>query len=73
VAFKGELEMGIDLEPHKWIASPADFYPLWEKETQAIAVFDQAGFAEFRKLNLPMKIIYENARRIAVLKQEAKQ
>jgi len=73
VAFKGELEMGIDLEPDKWIATPADFYPQWQKETQAIAIFDQAGFAEFRKLNLPMKVIYEGARRIAVLKQEAKQ
>lgn len=73
VAFKGELEMGINQEPDKWIATPADFYPLWEKQTQAIAVFDQAGFAEFRKLNLPMKVIYQGARRIAVIKQEAKQ
>jgi 4-amino-4-deoxy-L-arabinose transferase-like glycosyltransferase len=69
-AVQGELEMGIKLEPEKWIPDIESFRTRWLQERgQAVAVFD---VREYRKLNrawLPMTLIYEDARKVAVTRR----
>jgi len=68
VGFKGELTMGIDAEPHGWLATPEQFIKQWQAESQAIAVFKPAAFERYAERNLPMRIIYQGPGRIVVAK-----
>ena len=67
--FRGELAMGIDSEPDKWISSPGEFVRRWQNETQAVAVMRFSNYSQLVKLGVPMRVIYEGPRRIAVVRQ----
>ena len=69
VGFKGELEMGIEQEPQRWISSDAEFVQRWQREQQAVAVMDHAGFDKYRAQGLSMRLIYSDLERIVVVKQ----
>ncbi len=69
VGYKGELEMGIDAEPQRWIATPEAFIARWEKEDQAVAVFSPEGYAGYVERGLEMRTIYQGPRRIVVAKK----
>ena len=66
VAFTGELDYGLQLEPHKGIPDLATFREAWLQESDAIAVMSKATYAELVSGGLPMKLIGEDAVRIAV-------
>ena len=66
---KGEMEMGIDQEPQKWIASREEFVKLWREQSQAVAIMNQPLFETFSAQGLPMRIIYSDPERIVVVKQ----
>jgi 4-amino-4-deoxy-L-arabinose transferase-like glycosyltransferase len=66
VAFTGELDYGLHLEPHKGIPDLATFRDAWLQESDAIAVMSKATYAELASGGLPMKLIGEDAVRIAV-------
>jgi hypothetical protein len=61
-----ELQMGIKQEPHKWIADKHSFHSRWLQEQQAVAVFGRSDFEEFSRQGLPMKLLYEDGKKVAV-------
>jgi 4-amino-4-deoxy-L-arabinose transferase-like glycosyltransferase len=69
VMFRGELKMGIGVEPEKWVSSAKEFAQRWKAESQAVMVTSKNRFQHFRETDLPMRIIYSGPRRIAVAKQ----
>ncbi|MDO9047728.1 MAG: glycosyltransferase family 39 protein [Methylobacter sp.] len=68
VGFTGELEFGINQEPQKWL-NEADFLPLWLNSDQAISVLTQTTYAQWQQQKIPMQLIYENSRSIAVARR----
>lgn len=72
VIYKGELEMGIEQEPEKWISDWKNFSQRWLDAEQAIAIFDMKsypGVYQTRMEQLPMKIIYQDTLKLAVAKK----
>jgi len=65
----GELEMGIKQDPDLWIADWESFKTKWMKENQAIAVFDIDDFKRLGTSNLPMKVIYKDPKKLAVIRR----
>jgi 4-amino-4-deoxy-L-arabinose transferase-like glycosyltransferase len=68
VGYKGEMEMGIDSEPGRWLASAPEFAARWQEAAAPVAIMDRGGFARYQQLGVPMRIIFENPRRIVVVK-----
>lgn len=72
VQFKGELEMGIQQEPEKWIGSWDEFAKQWLAAEQAVAVFGKGAYKDQYRINmekLPMKIIYQDALKTAMARR----
>lgn len=65
VGFKGEFKFGIDLQPEKWIGSE-QFVPYWIASQQAIAILPQAIYDQWRQQKIPMRLIYQDPKHIAV-------
>lgn len=68
VSYTGELEMGIQAEPHKAIATMDEFWQRWEKETQAVAVLSTHEFDDFIAHTKNYRVIYKGPRRTVVTK-----
>jgi hypothetical protein len=68
VSFTGELEFGINQEPQKWL-NEADFLPVWLNSDQAISVLTQTTYDQWKQQQIPMQLIYENSRYIAVARR----
>ncbi len=68
VGFTGELEFGINQEPQKWLNN-ADFLPLWLNSEQAISLLNRTTYDEWQQQKVPMQLIYENSRYIAVARR----
>ena len=72
VGFKGELAMGIEQEPQKWVSNWAEFARRWEAAEQAVVVFDMKIYPdvfEARMARLPMRVIYQDPLKIAMVRQ----
>jgi len=72
VQYKGELEMGIEQEPEKWISNWKEFSQQWNNAEQAVAIFDMKTYPDVyqtRMEQLPMNVIYQDILKIAVAKQ----
>ena len=67
VIFSGELELGIQQEPEKWIADFSTFLARWQQNPQGVAVLRQEEVALWKKKGMAMKVIYEDVARIAVI------
>ena len=63
-----ELQLGIDQEPEKWIADWPGFVREWQRPGPAVAVFKTRDFPDFSTGDLPMRIIYRDSRKLAVVK-----
>jgi hypothetical protein len=46
-----------------------EFLPLWLQEKQAIAILSQHTYAAWQKHQMPMKILYQDPRRVVVSKK----
>lgn len=66
---KDEMEMGIDLEPQRWIATMEEFLEQWQQQGQAVAVFRTRSLDSYREQLGPVQVIYSGLRRTAVVKQ----
>jgi len=66
---KDEMEMGINLEPERWIATMDEFLGQWQQQEQAVAVFRTKGLDRYLEPLGPVRIIYSGLRRTAVAKQ----
>jgi hypothetical protein len=69
VGFKGELAMGIDLEPQRWLKSEETFLRHWQSLDQAVAVLDLKQYGDSVARGIPMGIIYRDPWQVAVIKQ----
>ncbi len=68
VGYKGEMEMGIEDEPRGWIGTREEFRRRWLEAANPVAIMRPEVFADYRKLGLPMRVIFDNPRRVAVVK-----
>nr|WP_263458667.1 hypothetical protein [Bathymodiolus japonicus methanotrophic gill symbiont] len=66
VGYQGNMQFGIGREPGNWIASEADFLPVWLATQQALAIVSPDTYQNWQKQNIPMKIVYQDPRRIVV-------
>ena len=66
VEYQGNMEFGIGREPGDWLASEAEFMPLWLATTQALAIISLDTYQQWLEQQIPMKIIYQDPRRIVV-------
>ncbi len=69
VGFKGNMEFGIGREPESWIPGELEFTPLWLEKKQAIAILSQHTYSAWKKHKMPMKILYQDPRRVVVSKK----
>jgi 4-amino-4-deoxy-L-arabinose transferase-like glycosyltransferase len=66
VTFKGNMEFGIGREPGDWIAYEQEFMPLWLAPQHALAILSVQKYKQWQNQNVPMKIVYQDPRRIIV-------
>jgi aminoarabinose transferase-like protein len=66
VAFRGEMELGMNQEPDIWTSSVEDFLPLWQESEQAIAILPLVIYNDLLKMGIPMRLIYQDPRHITV-------
>lgn len=65
-----ELQMGIDQEPDKWIADMQGFRARWLQEAgQSVAVLRIRDYQRLKSEGLPMILIYEDAKKVAVTRR----
>ncbi len=72
VGYRGELAMGIEQAPAKWIADWDGFARRWRNHDQAVAVFDMKVWPstyQQKMEQLPMKVIYQDVLKIAVARR----
>ncbi|MGJ7511315.1 glycosyltransferase family 39 protein [Variovorax sp. GT1P44] len=69
VDYEDEFAMGQGLEPALSIASLDDFIARWQSLPQAVAYLDFPSFGELRDRGVPMRVIYQDSRRVVVSKQ----
>lgn len=68
VGFKGELAMGIDLEPKNWMRSGESFESRWRAADRAIAIMRPDEYRE-RRAGIPGRVVYTDPKKVAVIKQ----
>lgn len=68
--FKGELEMGINAEPQRWLATADDLAREWLAAEKAVGIFDVESLPIYQAKGLKMRVIFQHPRRIAVVKEQ---
>ncbi|MDR3410647.1 MAG: glycosyltransferase family 39 protein [Formivibrio sp.] len=68
VDYVDEFEFGENAEPGRWIPTLADFVPHWNAAKSAVAMMDMTTYETLKQQNVPMKIIYQDVRRMVVAK-----
>jgi 4-amino-4-deoxy-L-arabinose transferase-like glycosyltransferase len=66
VACRGELELGIDAEPDKAIATLEKFSETWTALDEAFAVMPRPIYDELNRAGLPMNVVLEDPMRVFV-------
>lgn len=69
VHWQGELRYGIQRQPDKWIPTVSAFVKLWDSESQALAVMKPGLYERLKAAGLPMRVIYQDSRRVAVARR----
>ena len=68
VDYRDEFALGQDIEPARWIPSLAQFESRWRKAARATAMMHPETYDELSKNQLPMQVVYRDARRLVVVK-----
>ena len=63
-----EFTLGIDSEPGIAIRDIKDFKAEWLREGNAVAIMHDSTYEDLHQQGLPMQIIHQDPRRIAVRK-----
>lgn len=71
VDYDGELRYGLDTEPNSdqnlhWIKEAGEFESQWRSLTSGVAILSTTHFTQFTRNKLPMRVLYQDARRIAI-------
>jgi 4-amino-4-deoxy-L-arabinose transferase-like glycosyltransferase len=69
VNYRGELAFGLEQEPQRGIADLETFKERWRSEAQAAAVFATDDYRAMLASGLPMRVIYEDPRRVGVVRR----
>ena len=64
----GEFEFGKNAEPERWIPNKNSFIERWQAAPSAVAMMDAGSYNEMTEKKLPMKMLYQDSRRIVVVK-----
>ena len=57
------------MEPQRWIRTIDEFVAKWESLPQAAAYMAKPTWLELQQRGLPMRTVYEDQRRVVVLKK----
>jgi 4-amino-4-deoxy-L-arabinose transferase-like glycosyltransferase len=68
VAFQDEMYFGIGQEPQRWIPDLPDFAKVWAEQPKALAIMPLFVYPQLQKLNVAMKIVYQDHQYIVVSK-----
>ena len=68
VNVRGELDFGLTHAPRKGIPTIAAFREIWDAERDALAVMPKTTYADLVRSGIPMRLIAEDAERVAVLR-----
>jgi hypothetical protein len=68
VIYTGELSLGIEQEPERWILDWERFKPIWLTADRAVAIFEAREFADYAAVGLPMRVLYQDPKKVAVVK-----
>jgi 4-amino-4-deoxy-L-arabinose transferase-like glycosyltransferase len=66
VAFRDELDFGLQLEPQHAIATQEAFRQEWQKDLAALAVMEPRQYRQLQQTGLPMRLIHEDSRHVIV-------
>jgi len=69
VAYRGELDFGLTLQPALGIAGLAPFAALWRDQQSAIALLRPEDYPRLVALGAPMRVIYTSPSFMAVVRQ----
>ena len=69
VGYKGEFEFGINQEPELWVPGGDEFTSIWKDAEQAVAILPGLLYDNLLEQEIPMKIIYQDPRHIAVARR----
>jgi len=69
VAFRGELAFGLDQESHGFIPTLPDFVEEWLSAKDSIAFLDPAAFEILRSRGVPMRMLAQDGRTVAVSRE----
>ncbi|HTZ00318.1 MAG TPA: hypothetical protein VMB75_10800, partial [Rhodocyclaceae bacterium] len=66
VAYKDELEFGIDQEPWKFVSTLDAFEAAWRAAPEALALMTPDTYRYFSARQLPMRLLAEDTRRVII-------
>lgn len=66
VAFRDEMDFGLQVEPHRWIPDIAAFERRWRSDPVAFAIMPPATYERLRAQGLPMRLVASDERRVLV-------
>jgi 4-amino-4-deoxy-L-arabinose transferase-like glycosyltransferase len=69
VAYRGELDFGLSLQPALGIADFASFVAVWRRDSFALALLRPADYPRLAALGAPMRVIYTSPSFMAVVRQ----
>jgi 4-amino-4-deoxy-L-arabinose transferase-like glycosyltransferase len=68
VDYRDEFEFGQDHEPGRWLPTLDAFVARWQAEPRAAAYMGPDTYAELQGRGLPMRVVFEDPRRLVVVK-----
>jgi hypothetical protein len=69
VDYVDEFALGESQEPERWIKTVDEFIDRWQSLPQAAAYMDRVTWMELQQRGLPMRIVFEDQRRVVVTKK----
>jgi len=69
VDYTDEFALGESQEPDRWLKTVNDFIARWQTQPQAAAYMSVATWMELQRRGLPMRVIYQDWRRVVVVKR----
>jgi 4-amino-4-deoxy-L-arabinose transferase-like glycosyltransferase len=68
VDYRGEMAFGIEQAPARPVLDLAAFEQCWRAARQAVAVIEPSKLASYEDRGLPLRVIYSDPRKVAVIK-----
>lgn len=70
VEYRDEFTYGQDAQPELWVPTIEGFVSRWQAAPRAAALMPPETFEAMQEIQLPMRVVYEDVRRIMVVKPE---